>query len=83
MKYSGCTGATQMLAKAASHMFDIKTRMGGKILHEKQENELRELHQWAMTTLHQIQQVQAACFSLFLPIIPVDIPVSCMYHLQL
>ena len=47
-----------MLDKTAARLFDYKSQLGAVPMGQKQENEARELHQWAMTTLKQIQEVK-------------------------
>ncbi|XP_076444468.1 uncharacterized protein LOC143282679 [Babylonia areolata] len=49
-------GATGVLDKAAARLFDYKSQLGAVSMGQKQENEVRELHQWAITSLKQIQQ---------------------------
>ncbi|KAL8593750.1 hypothetical protein ACOMHN_032356 [Nucella lapillus] len=49
-------GAVSVLDKAGACLFDFKSQLGAVTMGQKQENEVRELHQWAITTLRQIQQ---------------------------
>lgn len=48
-------GATSVLDQTAARLFDYKSQLGAINVGQKQENEVRELHQWAITSLKQIQ----------------------------
>lgn len=52
-------GATSVLDQTAARLFDYKTQLGAVTVGQKQENEVRELHQWAITSLKQIQDEMA------------------------
>ena len=47
-----------MLDKTAARLFDYKSQLGAVPMGQKQENDARELHQWAVTTLKHIQEVK-------------------------
>lgn len=49
-------GAASVLDQAAARLYDFKSQMGAVSVSQKQENDVRELHQWAITNLQQIQQ---------------------------
>lgn len=49
-------GAVGVLEKTAACLFDYKSQLGAVSMGQKQENEVRELHQWATTSLKQIQE---------------------------
>ncbi|XP_076467264.1 uncharacterized protein LOC143298314 [Babylonia areolata] len=50
------SGATSILDRAAARLFDYKSQLRAVPMAQKQENEVREDHQWAMTTLLHIQK---------------------------
>ncbi|KAL8606782.1 hypothetical protein ACOMHN_049611 [Nucella lapillus] len=50
------SGATSLLDRASARLFDYKNQLKAVPMGEKQENEVREMHQWAMTTLQTIQR---------------------------
>jgi hypothetical protein len=52
------TGATSVLDQTAARLYDYKSTLGAIAVGQKQENEVRELHQWAITTLKKIQHVR-------------------------
>ncbi|KAK7107325.1 hypothetical protein V1264_015270 [Littorina saxatilis] len=54
------TGATSVLDATAARLFDYKSQLAAVPMGQKQENESRELHQWAITTLKAIQDNLAA-----------------------
>jgi len=47
------------LDQTAARLFDYKSQLGAVSMGTKQENDVRELHQWAITTLKQIQEDMA------------------------
>lgn len=53
------SGATSVLDQTAARLFDYKCQLGAVTVGQKQENEVRELHQWAIMTLKQIQDEMA------------------------
>ena len=58
--YSHITVATNILDKTAARLFDYKNQLGAVLMGQKQENDVRELHQWAITTLLKIQEVTSS-----------------------
>ena len=46
------------LANAAGYLKDLKSRLHVNSLRDKQENQVRELHQWGVNNLQGIQQVR-------------------------
>ena len=47
-----------VLDQVAARLYDYKSQLCAVAVGRMQENDVRDLHQWAMTTLQQIQQVR-------------------------
>ena len=56
--------AASVLDSTASVLYDYKDRMGNVAISRCQENEIRELHHWAVQSLRNVQRVGSVVFHL-------------------
>lgn len=49
--------AAEILQNVSQHLHDYKSKMGVKNMENRQENEIREYHQWTLQNLRGLQKV--------------------------
>ena len=79
MKDTFLPDAASVLDTTASVLYDYKDKMGNVAISRCQENEIRELHHWAVQSLRNVQRVGCV---ISLPVIAIGPFYPYFYKLQ-